>query len=166
MIRKSNKKEQRTEKQVREHYEIERELAQKLRNAPRTQRRTLYTSLYEDLFRLVPHHSQLTKKKSPAQQKEEIQNQMKIFSRLLDKNKTFLEIGAGDCALSLHITNFVKEVYAVDVSKTITESSNIPKNFKLVLSDGCSIPVPKNSIDIILHHFKHTVSSLGLYQIF
>ena len=149
MIRNPSKKEQRTEKQLREHYEVESKLADRLRNAPRTERRMLYTSLYEELYRLVPHHPQLTRKQSPAQQRGTVQHQMKLLSRLLDENRSFLEIGAGDCALAFHVVNFVKEVYAVDVSKTITESSNIPRHFKLFLSDGCSIPVPQNSIDII-----------------
>lgn len=149
MQRSPSKKEQRTEKQLREHYEIERKLADRLRNAPRNERRTLYTSLYEELYRLIPHHPQLTRKRSPEQQQEAVKNQMKILSRLLDENKSFLEVGPGDCALAFHVANFVTELYAVDVSKTITEASNIPRNFKLFLSDGCSIPVPKNSIDII-----------------
>ena len=148
MIRNASKKEQRTKKQLREHYEVERNLADRLRNAPRNERRALYTALYEELYRLVPHHSQLTRKKLPAQQQEEVQNQMKILTRLLDEKKSFLEIGPGGCALALHVANFVKEVYAVDVIKIISASSNIPRNFKFFLSNGCSIPAQKNSIDI------------------
>ncbi|MEE9190533.1 MAG: class I SAM-dependent methyltransferase [Candidatus Neomarinimicrobiota bacterium] len=149
MIKKLNKDEQRTVKQIREHYEVERKLADKLRNASRKERRTLYSSLYEELFRLVPDLPILIRKKSPELQQKIVQRQIQILSSMLDENKSFLEVGPGSCALAFHVANFVKEVYAVDVSKTITESSNIPRNFKLLLSDGCSIPVPKNSIDIV-----------------
>lgn len=152
MIKTTYKKEQQTENQLREHYKIERKLADRLRNAPRNERLTLYTSLYEELYRLIPYHPQLTRKKSLEQQQESVKNQMKILSKLLDDNKVFLEIGPGDCALAFHVANLVKEVYAVDVSKTITEASQIPNNFKLIISNGCSIPVPENSINIIYSH--------------
>ena len=140
---------QRTKQQLREHYELEKKLAHKLRNATKNEERTLYTSLYDELYRLIPLHPQLTRKESPEQQQQEIEGQMLILRRLLDKNKTFMEVDPGDWTLSLHVTHFVKEVYAVDVSKIITEASDLPKNYKLILSDGCSIDVPENSIDII-----------------
>ncbi len=144
----TSKKKQRTEKQLREHYEIEKELADKLRNASRKDRRTLYTSLYEELYRRVPNHSQLTRKSSPKQQQKAVKNQMKYLNDFLSKNSSFLEIGPGDCALAFEVAKFVKQVYAVDVSETITKSYNIPDNFQLFLSDGCSIPVSRNSIDV------------------
>lgn len=149
MGRATAKKGQRTENQLREHYEVEKKLAEKLRSASRNERRALYASLYEERNHLIPHHPLLKRKKSPEQQQEVVNDQMKILSKLLDKNISFMEVGPGDCALAFHVANFVKEVYAVDVSKSITEASNIPINFKLFLSDGCSIPVPNNSIDII-----------------
>ena len=149
MIRMPNELDQRTERQLREHYEVEKKLADRLRNASKKERRMLYGYLYDELYRLVPDHIQLTQKKTPEQRHEAVKSQMNILGGLLDKNKTFLEVGAGDCALAFHVANFVKEVYAVDVSETITRGSDAPSNFKLLLSDGCSIPVPKNSIDII-----------------
>ena len=149
MIRTPGKAEKRTAEQLREHYEVERELAARLRNAPKQERRTLYASLYEELYRLVPHHSQITRKISPEQQKAIVKKQVKVLENLLDKNVSFLEVGPGDCSLAFEIAKSVKKVYAVDVSKTITEASEIPPNFELFLSDGCSIPVPKNSIDVI-----------------
>jgi SAM-dependent methyltransferase len=73
---------------------------------------------------------------------------MKVLRPFLNKNITFLEIGPGDCALSFELTRFVKQVYAVDVSDEITKASKIPENFQLNLSDGCSIPVPSNSVHV------------------
>jgi len=43
----------------------------------------------------------------------------------------------------------VKKVYAVDVSLEITGTALMPSNFQLVLSDGTSIPVPENSVDVV-----------------
>lgn len=147
MIKKSRKG-QRTKQQLQEHYEIEMGLADRLRNTSRKERLTLYASLYEELYRLVPHHPQLTRKVSPDRRQKIIKNQMKLLARLLDKNMSFLEIGPGDCALALEVAKFVRRVYAIDVSETITKNSHPPENFQLILSDGCTIPVPKNSIDV------------------
>ena len=149
MIIKPDIKEQRTETQLREHYEVEKKLADRLRNATRDERRFLYTFLYDELYRLIPHHRQLTRKESPEKRQENVQNQMKFLKRFFDENKSFLEVGPGDCALAFHAANIVKKVYAVDVSHKITEASSIPDNFSLIISDGSSIPVPMNSIDIV-----------------
>lgn len=149
MIKNPGKSEKRTEQEIRMHYEIEKSLASKLRNASKDERCTLYTSLYEELYRRVPNHPQLTQKKCSEQQLKAVNKQMDLLEDFLDKNKSFLEVGPGDCALAFHATKFTKEVYAVDVSTTVTESFNIPNNFKLLISNGCNIPVPNNSIDII-----------------
>lgn len=137
------------DEQLREHYEIERGLADQLRSASQTERRTLYTSLYDELYRRVPYHPQLVRKISPRERDEMIQSQMKLLAKLLNKDTTYLEVGPGDCALAFAVAKTVKKVYAVDVSETITESSRIPENFELMISDGCSIPVPENSVDVV-----------------
>lgn len=138
----------RTLEQIREHYEIEKELAAKLRNASRQERRCLYSSLYEELYLRVPDHPQLTRKMSPQETKATVAAQINCIKPLLNKTIIFLEVGPGDCALSTEVAKFVKQVYAVDVSNEITKSLVRPPNFKLILSDGTSIPVPHNSVDI------------------
>ena len=138
----------RTSAQIKEHYEIEKELAAKLRNATRQQRQSLYTSLYNELFQKVPSHPQLTQKSSPEITAAAVSLQMKFLRRFLNKETTFLEIGPGDCALSLEAAKHVKQVYAVDVSNEITKGLTPPPNFQLILSDGCSINVPPNSVNV------------------
>ena len=138
--------ETRSEEQIREHYEIEKALASKLRESTRDDRRTLYTSLYEDLFRRVPHHQQLTRKQSESLRQAAINRQLAYLNKFLDRDDVFLEIGAGDCALTFEVARLVERVYAVDVSETITDNDELPANFDLVISDGTSIPVPANSI--------------------
>ncbi|MGZ8941562.1 MAG: hypothetical protein ACXW00_02180 [Methylobacter sp.] len=36
----------------------------------------------------------------------------------------------------------------MDISNEITKHSIIPDNFQLILSDGCSVPVPPNSVNV------------------
>jgi len=133
--------ETRTMQQLREHYEIEKELAARLRSASREERSGLYLLLYDELFQRVPHHPQLTQKVSP-------EKHIQMLRRFLTDDAMFLEIGPGDCVLSFGVAGFAKQVFAVDVSKEITKFSTAPDNFHLVLSDGCSIPVPKESIHV------------------
>ncbi len=140
--------EHRTLEQLREHYEIEKELATRLRESSREERSGLYASLYNELFRRVPHHSQLTQKSSPQEMSKMVSHQLQFLRRFLDKDSVFLEIGAGDCALSLAVARFVKKVFAAEVSEEISKSLTCPQNFELILIDGCNIPLPANSVNV------------------
>ena len=138
----------RTAQQLREHYEIEKQLAAKLRIASRQERRHLYAAVYDELYQRVPHHPQLTRKSSPRETVAAVSWQMRFLGRFLDSDTTFLEIGPGDCALSFEVAKLTRKVYAVDVSEEITRSALPPDNFQLILTDGCSIPLPRESVDV------------------
>lgn len=131
------------------HYLIERELASRLMNSTREERRTLYSSLYDELFRRVPDHPQLLKKTSPEDRRKDVDDQMELLGLFLKPDKTMMEIGPGDCALSMQVCRSVKWVYAVDVSAEITKRPNLPPNFELSLSDGVSIPRPPGGAHIV-----------------
>lgn len=139
----------RSHDRIRFHYEVERELAERLKQAPAEERLGLYGSLYEELFRRVADHPQITQKSSGASKRRATLEQLALIRPLIkDSSCQFLEIGAGDCALSVAIAPFVDSVKAIDVSETITRSDSLPENVSLILSDGLSIPVPDNSIDL------------------
>jgi len=136
-----------TAHQLREHYLIERELADRLRSAPRSERGALYSKLYDELFRRVPHHPML-RVGDLSQRLQDITRPLRFLRNFLTCESVFMEIGAGDCALAMRAASLAKQVYAIDVSEEITRSVTPPANFKLFLSDGCSIPVPDAGIDI------------------
>ncbi len=142
------KPDQRTPGQIRAHYEIEKKLAHRLRFSTSEERQTLYTSLYDELFKSVPNHPQLTIKSSPEESASKVAYEIRHLKSFLKKGTTFLEVGPGDCALSFEVTKRVRTVYAIDVSEEITKSLSHPPNFKLILSDGASIPVPAGAIDV------------------
>ena len=77
---------------------------------------------------------------------------MKMLKAFLNMGIIFLEVGPGDCALALEAAKYVKKLFAVDVSKEITKGFTSPDNFQLILSDGCSIPLESNSINIAYSH--------------
>lgn len=138
----------RTIERMRVHYDIERELADRLRNAPRDARRGLYQSVYDELFQGVTDHPQLTRKQSPEETRHLVDLQLRFLGHFLEPGVTFLEIGAGDCSLSIEVSRTARKVYALDVSEAVTARAVKPSNVEVVISDGLSIPVPEGSIDI------------------
>jgi SAM-dependent methyltransferase len=138
----------RTEAQLREQYLIEKELANRLRSADEGERRTLYADVYDELFRRVPHHPQLERKVDPGLTAAAVQGQIRLVSRFLQEGMTFLEVGSGDCAVSISVAETARLVYAVDVSAEIGSGLELPDNVRFVLSDGTSIPVPERSVDL------------------
>jgi SAM-dependent methyltransferase len=145
---KATRSRDRTPEQLREHYEVECELAARLKSGSREERRPLYSACYDELFRRVPHHPQLTRKVSPALTRNAVTRQLAFLLPFLKQNMTFLEIGPGDCALSFEVCQHVETVIAIDVSGEIADNKHPPSNFRLVLSDGTSIPVEPGSIDV------------------
>jgi SAM-dependent methyltransferase len=129
------------------HYQVEKELADRLRGANRDQRRSLYATVYDELFQRVPDHPQL-KDKLAGHSRSEVRSLQKLLARYLRPHHTFLEIGAGDCAVACEIARLVTHVYAVDVSAEIVKNAELPANVELLLSDGCTIPCSKSSVDV------------------
>jgi SAM-dependent methyltransferase len=142
------KSEQRTPALIEEHYLIEKGLADRLRRASRDERRHLYTAVYDELYRRVPAHPQLTRKLDAEAQARAVAGRLRVLRPFLHADTTFLEVGPGDCALALEVSRIVKQVYAVDVSEEIGRGLEFPSNFKRVISDGCSIPVPVESVQV------------------
>lgn len=140
--------EQRSLERLQAHYEVEKALANQLRSASPSERRRLYPSLYDELFRRVPDHPQLTRRASWRERQQAAAREFAHVRRFLKADTRFLEVGAGDCALSFKTAGIVKRVYALDVSAEIARRASPPENCQLVLSDGCNIPVPPGSIDV------------------
>jgi SAM-dependent methyltransferase len=139
---------QRTPEEIRNHYLAEKDLASQLKLSKPEERGALYLSVYEELFRRVPNHPILFRTVKPEQVRRAIQWQLQFVRRFLKPSHSFLEIGAGDCALALAVAKMVAKVYAVDVSAKLTESIVRPDNFELRISDGSSVDVPDNSVDV------------------
>lgn len=137
----------RTEARIRAHYEVECALAQRLREAGKAERRTLYNSVYDDLYRLVPDHPLIRIATSPAARERQVLKLMRLLAPFIGPERTFLEIGPGDCLFAFAVAERAKLVYAVDVTDGIVDRAKLPPNFELVISDGTTIPAPAESVD-------------------
>ena len=80
---------------LRRHFEIERELADRLRRAPKERRKRLYAEVYAELFRRVEMPG------NAEAQRAQVGLLLELLEPLLAGARTFLEIGAGSCELSL-----------------------------------------------------------------
>jgi SAM-dependent methyltransferase len=130
------------------HYRVERRLADRLRRAPDAEaRRRIFATMYEDLFREVPDHPRLrARDDASAERERDVGWDLAQLRPYLEPGSTFLEIGAGDCALSARVSEGASKVYAVDISRQ--HAGTLPANVEVVISDGTSIPVPPGSVDL------------------
>lgn len=127
------------------HYDLEKRLSDRLRHSTPEERTSLYISLYDELYAKIPHL------KSHAKEDTfQMNAQYRGIKRFLTPNTIFLEIGPGNCALSMRVARQVKHVTAVDVSDEFARSLGLtfPPNMELVISDGSSVPVPAESITL------------------
>jgi SAM-dependent methyltransferase len=141
-------KSERSAQAIRNHYLIEKALAARLRAATKEERRELYTEVYDELFRRVPDHPQLWLKFDAKARQDNLDQRLTIIKKHLPAGATYLEIGPGDCSLAIEVARLARKVYAVDVSREITKETELPNNLELIISDGSSIPVPNDSVDL------------------
>jgi len=171
VVKKLKQSEHGTPEQITEHYQLEKKLADKLRNSSKEERAELYTDVYDELFTNIPYHYQLTRKADDKSRQISVYKKLQLLKHYLKPDSTFLEVGAGDCSLSLAVCQQVKQVYAVDVSSQVTENKHHPENFKLIISDGVSIPVAANSVTIaysdqLMEHLHPDDAILQLQNIY
>src|SRR4051812_18399856 len=109
------------------HYRVEKELAGRLRDAPKPQRLRLYAEVYDELFRRVPTHPQLNRKRSTEEQRAAIADRLSLLRRFVDRDTVFLEIGAGDACLTRQVARTAQRAYALDVSSEILRGIDDPR---------------------------------------
>ena len=138
----------RTSEQILEHYTVEREIADRLRHSSADERKMLYTAAYDELFTKLPHHP-LIQPQSQDEHQRQLKKHVRNFAGFVDKDTFFVEVGPGDCSVSLEVAKVAKQVFAIDVSNEVTKNADAPLNFDLIISNGSDIPVPPGSIDIV-----------------
>jgi SAM-dependent methyltransferase len=132
----------------RRHYELEKSLADRLRRARREERKNLYSEVYDELYRSLPEHPGNLQKQNPEIAAASVRSSLRFIEPYLKPNSMFLEVGAGDAALSVSVAANVQKVYAIEVSAEKANKASMPTNMEFVITDGFSIPVPAGSIDV------------------
>jgi SAM-dependent methyltransferase len=142
------REERRTPERLRAHYLVERGIADRVR-AARTpeERRAIFATMYDELFSQVPDHPRIDAKASASASRErDLDWSMAQLRPYLFDGCTFLEVGAGDCALAARVAERAGRVYAVDISDQV--QGRLPGNVTLVITDGRAIDVAPGSVDV------------------
>jgi len=163
--------ERRTIDQLRKAYEIEKELSAKLRDADKEQRMQAYHAAYDAWNARVFRDQHLSPGSDVTGRGRSLRYQKKMLKKFLRPQVSFLEIGPGDCSLLVEVAKLVNEVYAVDVAKRPGDGFLLPPRGKFLLSDGCSIPLPPESIDVaysnqVLEHLHPDDAGEQLHNIY
>jgi SAM-dependent methyltransferase len=132
----------------RRHYELEKRLANRLRTASRDERKGLYSVVYDELYSSLPEHPGNLQKNDPARTAASVRAALRFVGPYLRPATTFLEIGAGDAALSIAVAERAAKVYAIEVTAEKAGGKRLPDNLDFVITDGFAIPVPDQSIDL------------------
>jgi hypothetical protein len=83
-----------------------------------------------------------------AQRERDAERELKGLRPALELTSVFLEIGAGDCALSRRVAGYVDRVYALDISDDMMGRLGGPPNLVRMMHDGVRIPLPEAELDI------------------
>jgi SAM-dependent methyltransferase len=156
--------------QLREHYTIERELAERLLRSSAAQRTALYVEVYDELFQRIAHHPQLRRRDS-LERERQVARELLLLAPLLTPQSVFLEIGAGDLALSRQVARRAAMAHAVDVSAAIVGEQQLPANLHTHIIDGCHLPLADRTVTVaysnqLMEHLHPDDAALQLREIF
>ena len=132
---------------------LEKELGRKLLASNKEERRVAYKRLYGELFSKFPHIAY----NPESDIVHTLEWQMKFLKPFLNKSTIFMEIGAGNCLLSIQVCKQVKQVIAYEVADAIPHIENKPDNLVLKIFDGIDFDEANDSVDIIYSNqvFEH-----------
>lgn len=139
-----------TDDQIYKMYESEIKHSNRLRISDSNKRKSLYEEVYEDYYSELPFHPAFKLKEDKKARQNRLEFQICKLKPLLNKNENFVEVGAGDCSLSINIAPYVSKVYALEISETYASQDKIlPDNVEIKIFDGFKFPFNESEIDFI-----------------
>lgn len=135
-------------------YLLERELAARLLAASREERRGLYGAVYDELHHAFPHLAGPRPGRA-----DEVALQLQLLRPLLPGVGRFLEVGAGDGALSECVARAGPQVTAIEASSALLDRKGAHRRLEVLVSDGPPYDVPSSSVDLAFscHFVEHVV---------
>lgn len=140
----------RTAEQISHHYSVEKELADQLRHATESERLSLYNSVYNKLYESVPDHPMLLQSEEQAEiRRTAVSRKLCMLKPYFQKQGTFIQIGAGDCAMSIAVAQVMQNVVAIEVSDAITAKINLPENVRVaIIKKPAAVPMESQSVQL------------------
>lgn len=131
--------------EITEHYRLERVLSDRLRHAGAAERMALYGPVYGELFARLPHHPQFTRRRDDQTYADK---QIGVLKRLVPRGVDFLEIGAGDCRVSIALAgDWCRSATAVDVTDKMIAPGPYPPGFAFVRTPGLTFDIADGAVD-------------------
>jgi SAM-dependent methyltransferase len=124
---------------------FETRIATILRAASRTERTKLYSELYDAYAEAFPESVPGATDKADRN----IDFELAFAKRFVSADAVVAEVGPGRCAFAISLARYCNRVYGVDVVDQSPRGS-LPANFELVLTDGIHIPLPDQSVDVVV----------------
>jgi SAM-dependent methyltransferase len=144
----------RTLQQIENHYYVEKAIADRLKQATREERIEIYATMYDDLFRQVPDHSRLTRRRDERATRMISGNKLLLVRDFLDPSHVFVEFAPGDCRFVMEVAAYVKSAYAVDISDQREPGLDFPRNLKLIVYDGYNLEgIEESSVDTVFSDY-------------
>jgi SAM-dependent methyltransferase len=141
-----------TRAELREHFEIERELSARLRSAnSREERRRLYGEVYRECNERISHHPLVQKADNPHVRAASVRPQVRLLKPFLRPHSNFVEVGAGDGAVTRAIAPHVKRAVALDVTDALFRGEG-SDTLEFRVFDGFDLGVTAGSVDVIYSH--------------
>ena len=138
-----------TEDQLWKIFEIEQQQAEILKNETNREiRKGLYSSVYQEYFEKLPFHPQFRIKNDNDTIKSRLEFQLNQIKPFFTSKTNFVEIGAGDCSLTIEASKYCNSTCALEVSSEIVKNISFPKNAQCLIFDGFSFPFESNSVDL------------------
>lgn len=83
-----------------------------------------------------------------ARRERDAERELRALRPHLDLNSSYLEVGAGDCALARRVAGYADRVYALDMSEDLMGRLGGPPNLVRLPFDGVRVPLAAESIDL------------------
>ncbi|UCF05454.1 MAG: class I SAM-dependent methyltransferase [bacterium] len=138
----------RTYEQVKRHYEVEKAIAERLKSGSREVRERIYACMYDEVLAKVPDHPRLAARDDEGRIEEIGRRTHEIVEKYVNTDTVFAEFAPGDCSFAYYISRYVREVYAVDISKQSSGKYQEPSNFSLIIYNGYDLDMADNSVDV------------------
>ncbi len=143
----------RTEAELYEHFEIERELASRLRAASSSaERQRLYGQVYGERSHRIALHPLVLQANDPRARALAVAPQVRLLTPFLASDAIFLEVGAGDGAVTRAVAPLVASATGLDVTDALFCESGTTAGFELRTFDGLDLAVPECSVDVVYSH--------------
>jgi ubiquinone/menaquinone biosynthesis C-methylase UbiE len=134
------------------HYELERQIADEMRNSTQQEREGgLYTRLYERLLGGLPDHPRKKPDTEAAREsrRKYVERQAALIRAETDEHDVVLDVGGGDCAVTLLVAPHVRRAIVLDVSDQLVPADVNAPNFQFVKTAGVNVALPSETVTFI-----------------